>query len=230
MSIEAKLAEMNLTLPPPPPKGGVYQSLLVVGEQALFSGHVPVMPDGSMITGRVGDDVDLKAAQVAARQVGLCILATAKDRLGTLDRIKRVVKLFEENPSLASDCLGCSKDADSCQSPHGPRPLSAISARSCPSCLPPWRLSLLGFFSNCFALKLVHRNKQDCLTPKAKAFATEQCFTCYESFTFALGRNAFDRALRGGMRKACADSKRRDKQACPKPTTSQGSTGSRYGA
>ena len=71
MCIEAKLAEMNLTLPPPSPKGGVYQSMLVVGDQALFSGHVPVMPDGSMLTGRVGDEVDLEAAQVAARQVGL---------------------------------------------------------------------------------------------------------------------------------------------------------------
>ncbi|SVE05432.1 uncharacterized protein METZ01_LOCUS458286, partial [marine metagenome] len=94
MSIESKLAEMNLTLPPPSPKGGVYQSMLVVGDQALFSGHVPVLPDGSMLTGRVGEEVDLEAGQTAARQVGLCILATAKATLGSLDRIKRVVKLL----------------------------------------------------------------------------------------------------------------------------------------
>ena len=94
MSIEAKLAEMNLSLPPPSPKGGVYQSMLVIGDQALFSGHVPVLPDGSMLTGRVGEEVDLEAAQTAARQVGLCILATAKATLGSLDRIRRVVKLL----------------------------------------------------------------------------------------------------------------------------------------
>ena len=119
MSIEAKLAEMNLTLPPPPPKGGVYQSLLVVGDQAFFSGHVPVLPDGSMLTGRVGDDVDLEAAQTAARQVGLCILATAKDNLGSLDRIKRVVKLFgmvnctadfKQHPQVINGCSELFRD------------------------------------------------------------------------------------------------------------------------
>tara|TARA_B100000676_G_C17541720_1_gene562817 strand:+ start:78 stop:539 length:462 start_codon:yes stop_codon:yes gene_type:complete len=94
MSIEAKLADLGITLPPPPPKGGVYQPMLVLGDQAHFSGHVPVLEDGSMLTGRVGAEVDLAGGQEAARQVGLCILATARATLGSLDRIKRVVKLF----------------------------------------------------------------------------------------------------------------------------------------
>ena len=119
MSIEAKLTEMNLTLPPPSPKGGVYQSMLIVGDQALFSGHVPVLPDGSMLTGRVGDEVDLEAAQTAARQVGLCILATAKATLGSLDRIKRVVKLlgmvncspdFGQHPQVINGCSELFRD------------------------------------------------------------------------------------------------------------------------
>ena len=94
MSIEAKLEEMNLALPPAPPQAGVYQSMLLVGDHAYYSGHVPLLTDGSLLTGKVGEDVDLEGAQVAARQVGLCILATAKEKLGSLDRIKRVVKLF----------------------------------------------------------------------------------------------------------------------------------------
>ena len=113
MSIEAKLEEMNLTLPPPPPQGGVYQSMLVVGDQAYFSGHVPLLADGSMMTGKVGEEVDLEGAQAAARQVGLCILATAKNKLGSLDRIKRVVKLlgmvncsldFTQQPQVINGC------------------------------------------------------------------------------------------------------------------------------
>ena len=94
MSIEAKLEEMNLALPPAPPQAGVYQSMLLVGDHAYYSGHVPLLTDGSLLTGKVGEEVDLEGAQVAARQVGLCILATAKEKLGSLDRIKRVVKLF----------------------------------------------------------------------------------------------------------------------------------------
>ena len=113
MTIEAKLEEMNLTLPPPPPQGGVYQSMLLVDGHAYFSGHVPLLPDGSMMTGRVGEEVDLEGAQAAARQVGLCILATAKDKLGSLDRIQRVVKLlglvnctsdFTQHPQVINGC------------------------------------------------------------------------------------------------------------------------------
>ena len=59
---------------------------------AYVSGHGPVLPDGSMMTGRVGDDLDLEGGKAAARQVGLAILATLKANLGSLDRVKRVIK------------------------------------------------------------------------------------------------------------------------------------------
>ena len=68
--------------------------MLLVGDHAYYSGHVPLLADGSLLTGKVGEEIDLAGAQAAARQVGLCILATAKNKLGSLDRIKRVVKLF----------------------------------------------------------------------------------------------------------------------------------------
>ena len=118
MTIEAKLGELNLTLPPPP-QAGVYKSMLLVGDHAYFSGHVPLLADGSLMTGRVGAGVDLETAQAAARQVGLCILATAKDKLGSLDRIKRVVKLlglvnctsdFTQHPQVINGCSELFRD------------------------------------------------------------------------------------------------------------------------
>ena len=60
MTIETKLVELKCTLPPPPRPGGVYQSLLQVGTYAYFSGHLPRRTDGSLMTGRVGEEVDPK--------------------------------------------------------------------------------------------------------------------------------------------------------------------------
>lgn len=92
MSAEARLKELGIELPPAPPKGGVYQSVVVVGNIAYVSGHGPYLADGSMIKGRVGAELTLGEGQAAARQCGLAILATCRRDLGSLDRIKRVVK------------------------------------------------------------------------------------------------------------------------------------------
>ncbi|MEM7698614.1 MAG: RidA family protein [Verrucomicrobiota bacterium] len=92
MSVETRLAELNIVLPPAPPKGGVYRPCVVVGELAYLSGHGPYQTDGSYITGRLGEDLSTEQGQAAARQVGLALLATLKDELGSLDRIQRVIK------------------------------------------------------------------------------------------------------------------------------------------
>jgi len=92
MSAEARIQELGLELPPPPKPGGVYQPVVVVGNLAYVSGHGPLKSDGTMITGRVGVDTDLEGGKEAARQTGLAILATLKSQLGSLDRIKRVIK------------------------------------------------------------------------------------------------------------------------------------------
>jgi enamine deaminase RidA (YjgF/YER057c/UK114 family) len=92
MSAEEKLQELGLELPPAPSPGGVYKPVVVAGNMAYVSGHGPVMPDGSMLTGRVGEDVDLEAGQRAARQVGLAILATLREQLGGLGRVRRLIK------------------------------------------------------------------------------------------------------------------------------------------
>ena len=92
MSADAKLAELNLELPPAPKPQGVYKPLVISGNMAYVSGHGPLKPDGSMYIGRVGSEVDQQAGYDAARQTGLAILATLKAQLGSLDRVKQLVK------------------------------------------------------------------------------------------------------------------------------------------
>ena len=92
MSAEARITELGIELPPPPPPGGVYKPLVIIDRLAYLSGHGPFQADGSYITGRVGEDLNLELAQVAARQVGLSLLTSIRAGLGTLDRVKRVVK------------------------------------------------------------------------------------------------------------------------------------------
>jgi enamine deaminase RidA (YjgF/YER057c/UK114 family) len=92
MSADAKLAELNLELPPAPKPQGVYKPLVISGNMAYVSGHGPLKPDGTMYIGRVGSEVDQQAGYDAARQTGLAILATLKAQLGSLDRVKQLVK------------------------------------------------------------------------------------------------------------------------------------------
>ena len=87
MSFESRLTQLNLQLPPAPPRGGVYKPVLISGNLAYFSGHGPYKSDGTYITGKVGADLDLAAGQEAARQTGLAILASMRESLGSLDRI-----------------------------------------------------------------------------------------------------------------------------------------------
>ena len=94
MSADARIAELGLELPPAPSPGGVYVPIVITGNMAYVSGHGPVLPDRSMIKGRVGEEKTLEEGYASARQTGLAILATLKENLGSLDRIKRVVKVL----------------------------------------------------------------------------------------------------------------------------------------
>ncbi len=92
MSAEARVSELKLELPPAPKPGGIYHPVLIVGNLAIVSGHGPVRTDGSIITGKVGETMNEEDAYMAARQVGLTMLATLRRELGSLDRIGRLVK------------------------------------------------------------------------------------------------------------------------------------------
>ena len=91
---ESRFAALGLELPPPPPPGGVYQPVVIAGSLAYVSGHGPLRPDGSLMTGRLGADLTIDQGRDAARQVGLTILATLRAQLGSLDKVNRVVKLL----------------------------------------------------------------------------------------------------------------------------------------
>jgi enamine deaminase RidA (YjgF/YER057c/UK114 family) len=113
MSAEAKLVELKLQLPPMPKPGGVYKPVVVVGNMAYVSGHVSLKPDGSIMTGRVGADVDQEGGKKAAEAAGLAILATLRANLGSLDRVKRVIKTlgmvnctpeFTNHPEVINGC------------------------------------------------------------------------------------------------------------------------------
>jgi enamine deaminase RidA (YjgF/YER057c/UK114 family) len=92
MSAEARIKELNLELPPAPKPGGVYKPVVQVGTLLYVSGHGPIQNDGSLITGRIGQDLTEEQGKAAARQTGLTILSTLKAQIGSLDRIKRTIK------------------------------------------------------------------------------------------------------------------------------------------
>jgi len=113
MSAEKRILDLKLELPPAPKPVAVYKSLVVVGNLAYVSGHGPLKPDKTVITGRVGQDLDVQAGKLAARQVGLVIFATLRAQLGSLDRVKSLVKLlgmvnstpdFKDHPQVINGC------------------------------------------------------------------------------------------------------------------------------
>jgi len=94
VSAEARFIELNLVLPPAPKAMGLYRPVVMVDNLAYLSGHGPLLPEGKLICGCVGDDLDVDAGFQAARQTGLAVLATLRAHCGSLDRVKRLVKTF----------------------------------------------------------------------------------------------------------------------------------------
>jgi enamine deaminase RidA (YjgF/YER057c/UK114 family) len=117
MSAETRLAELlqelGLAMPPAPEPKGVYRPLVVLGNTIHTSGHLPVQASGELVTGRLGAELDVPAGYAAARLVGLGILASLRKELGSLDRVRRVVKLwgavhctpqFTQQPAVLNGC------------------------------------------------------------------------------------------------------------------------------
>jgi len=108
--IEAKLAELGLTLPEPAAPVAAYVPVVVAGGLAHVSGQLPFIDD-VLVKGRLGEDVTTGEGYEAARACGLMILAQLKAALGSLDRIERVIKLgafvsstadFTDQPKVAN--------------------------------------------------------------------------------------------------------------------------------
>jgi len=113
MSAEENFKNLQLELPPAPEPIGVYVPFLIDGKHVYVSGHGPRLPDRTLIRGRVGLDMNSDQGKLAARQVGLAILATLKHNLGSLDKVKRVIKVlgmvhattsFEKHPYVINGC------------------------------------------------------------------------------------------------------------------------------
>lgn len=110
---DQRFAALNLSLPPAPKPLGVYKPFLIVDKFVYVSGHGTVKDDGSLIIGRIGKDFTPEEGKLAAQQVGLAILSTLKKNLGSLNKIKRVIKVlgmvncvpeFERHPFIINGC------------------------------------------------------------------------------------------------------------------------------
>jgi enamine deaminase RidA (YjgF/YER057c/UK114 family) len=110
---EQAFEKLGLTLPPAPSPLGVYKPYLIDGKHLYLSGHGPFQNDKSLIIGRIGQDMDIEEGKLAARQVGLTMLSTIKTHLGSLNRVKRVIKVlgmvncvseFEKHPYIINGC------------------------------------------------------------------------------------------------------------------------------
>ncbi|MGH8931540.1 MAG: RidA family protein [Egibacteraceae bacterium] len=93
MSAEQRLEALGITLPPAPPSVAAYVPTVRVGDLLFTAGQIAAGPDGLIATGKVGADVDLETATACARQCALNVLAQLREALGTLDRVRRIVKI-----------------------------------------------------------------------------------------------------------------------------------------
>lgn len=103
----------GLSLPKAPTPMGVYKPFVIDGKHFYVSGHGPLQNDGTFIVGRVGDKMEIDEGKRAAQQVGLTILSTIIANLGSLDKVKRVIKVlgmvnctadFEKHPYIINGC------------------------------------------------------------------------------------------------------------------------------
>ena len=89
-----QIKKLNLTFPPAPKPAGVYRPVLVVGKFLYVSGQGPMKNDGTLMLGRLGDNITTEEGKLVARQVGLTMLSSIQTHFGSLDKIKRVVKVL----------------------------------------------------------------------------------------------------------------------------------------
>jgi len=113
MSAEQRLASLGLTLPPPPAPIGNYVPFRLAGNLLFLSGVGPREPDGSMVTGKVGAELDVARAYDAAKLCGLNLLTNIRSAAGSLDRVEVILKVlgmvnavpsFTDHPKVINGC------------------------------------------------------------------------------------------------------------------------------
>lgn len=137
MSIDARLAELGITLPEAAAPVAAYVPVVVAGDMAFVSGQISFV-DGQLVKGKLGADVSVEQGILAAQGCGLMILAQLKAALGSLDRVERVVKLgafvnsaedFIDQPKVAN---GASELMVAVFGEAGKHARAAVSANSLP--------------------------------------------------------------------------------------------------
>jgi enamine deaminase RidA (YjgF/YER057c/UK114 family) len=110
MGAEARLSELGLELPSSPPPVASYVPIVISGDLAFVAGQLPIEEGVLLWSGKLGADLDVADGAAATRRCGLQALAVLRDALGTLDRIRRIVKLtvyvasapgFVQHPKVA---------------------------------------------------------------------------------------------------------------------------------
>jgi enamine deaminase RidA (YjgF/YER057c/UK114 family) len=111
MSAEARLKQLGLVLPPVPSPSANYVSYKIAGNMLYLAGQGPRDDKGNSLSGKVGADVTIEEAYRRARIIGLQLIATARQALGSLDRVDQVVKMlcmvnavpdFRDHPKVAN--------------------------------------------------------------------------------------------------------------------------------
>lgn len=142
MSPEQRLKELNLELPNVPAPIANFVMWRQAGDLLYLSGQGPRRPDGSIPVGRLGLNYSVEQGYADARQIGLQILATAKQALGSLDRIESIVKLlgmvnaepdFGQHPKVIN---GCSDLLVEVLGERGKHARSAVGMGSLPNGMP----------------------------------------------------------------------------------------------
>ena len=109
-SAEQRLRQLGIELPVPPQPFGVYVEAVQSGNLLFLTGMMPTEGHSAKFLGRVGVELDATAGYNAARLAALNALAVAKEHLGSLDRVKRIVRLgvmvattgeFRDHPKVA---------------------------------------------------------------------------------------------------------------------------------
>ncbi len=110
-TVSDRLVALGIQLPEPAAPVAAYVPTVESGGLLYISGQISFRPDGSIITGRLGEDIDLAHGQEAAERCGVMLIAQMKKALGSLDRVERIVKLgafiasdshFTDQPKVAN--------------------------------------------------------------------------------------------------------------------------------
>jgi enamine deaminase RidA (YjgF/YER057c/UK114 family) len=92
-NISARLKALGIDLPPPGPPAAAYVMAASTGNMVFLSGHI-AKRDGKPWTGKLGQDMDTETGKAAARAIGIDPIATLQNHVGSLDKVKRIVKVM----------------------------------------------------------------------------------------------------------------------------------------